>query len=599
MPAGTTGRPARHIFVAGKRIGRPWQLFPGILSGWTNYSWLPAADGSGYYWPANTSGEVDALVGSKTAEVVYRVAGGGWTESRCPIAAVERDTSGGVHMRIAQPCWTYLTARTRSSNANNCSGVGPGEFGAYTAATFIENVPGVLGMAGPVFRGATASRPGDGLLVQSGGSDSGQLKLLYLPRPGERLGQTPPAVLAVSEGLIDAANTSDLAFVGVDFKHSTWLAPSLQPDTARSGGFVEVQAGAHYVRASADGSWCGNCLGRGPAAVQLRKVWHSVISRCSVSNVGSDGVAIMEGSQHNVLSRTTFADISGSAVAIGTVNSLPPGGDCSQGAPCFGDPSLYDTNNSVTDCSTVDTAAEYRGSAAVFVGYARETTISYNDFGATPYSSVSFGWGWSLHKTTWAGSNRVTHNNMHGMMGLLGDGAAVYTLGPQGGQPCGPSFPFVANATAEPPSVIGWNFIHDAGNSTTAALDHGGLQANTHSPGGIYTDQGSTNWNVTGNVIARVDLWLDACRPGGGIGPIFIDGNWRTLSVDCQCSNCCNCSASSPNPGCDMDNMGAANNNSHCPILRTEVISGDASRWPEGTLQVVRGAGVRTEEDVM
>ena len=39
-------------------------------------------------------------------------------------------------------------------------------------------------------------------------------------------------------------------------------------------------------------------------------------------------------------------------------------------------------------------------------------------------------------------------------------------------------------------AYVAFNYIHDAGNHATALLDHGGVQEGTHSPGGVYTDQG-------------------------------------------------------------------------------------------------------------
>ena len=426
--------------------------------------------------------QVAPWIGHTGLEVVFRAAGGGWTESRCPVAAVLRQPSGGVTMRMAQPCWQWLTARLRTTNDANCSGVGGGQPGPYGAATFVENVPGVLGQAQPGCAGFWCStQPGDGLLQRDG-------RLLYLPREGEALATTPRAVLAVSEGLIVAENISELLITGLTFEYSTWRAPSLGAD-GRSGGFVEVQAGAHYTHPSPDGSWCGDCLGRGPAALLLRGARRSVISGCAVQHVGADGVAMLGGAQGNNISRTSFNDISGSAVAIGSIESCPP----TERGPCYIAPDLQDSGNSVTDCSTVDTGAEYRGSAAIFVAVARETTLSHNDIGDTPWSAIAFGWGWSLQPATWAGRNSVTRNNLHGMMRLLGDGGAVYTLGPQGGQPClsgGPDAPFPRNSSAEPPSLIAFNYIHDAGNHATALLDHGGVQEGTHSPGGVYTDQG-------------------------------------------------------------------------------------------------------------
>ena len=37
----------------------------------------------------------------------------------------------------------------------------------------------------------------------------------------------------------------------------------------------------------------------------------------------------------------------------------------------------------------------------------------------------------------------------------------------------------------------------------------------SHSPGGLYNDEGSTNWAMDRNVIVDVPIWLQGCRPGG------------------------------------------------------------------------------------
>lgn len=134
-----------------------------------------------------------------------------------------------------------------------------------------------------------------------------------------------------------------------------------------TAGFVDVQSGAHYVRSFvpsskrcglADGGYCGDCLGRGPAAITFRGVHHSTISNCSLAHVGADGIQLVDGSQDNSISYTRIWDVSSSAIAVGTIDSCPWSGP----AECFGDPSRHDSSNAITDCSTRDTGAEYRGS---------------------------------------------------------------------------------------------------------------------------------------------------------------------------------------------------------------------------------------------
>ena len=44
-----------------------------------------------------------------------------------------------------------------------------------------------------------------------------------------------------------------------------------------------------------------------------------------------------------------------------------------------------------------------------------------------------------------------------------------------------------------PPSMQQGNYIHDAGNKATAALDHDGIGEGCHCPGGLYSDEGTVN----------------------------------------------------------------------------------------------------------
>ena len=95
---------------------------------------------------------------------------------------------------------------------------------------------------------------------------------------------------------------------------------------------------------------------------------------------------------------------------------------------------------------------------------------------------------------------------------------------------------FTNTSAILPPSVQLLNYVHDAGTDETASLDHDGIGAGSHSPGGIYTDEGSvsaatvglgcecgntltvdrcceqTNWNISHNVVANVKSWLAGCR---------------------------------------------------------------------------------------
>jgi hypothetical protein len=128
-----------------------------------------------------------------------------------------------------------------------------------------------------------------------------------------------------------------------------------------------------------------------------------------------------------------------------------------------------------------------------------------------PYSAISIGWGWgrTMEKTwprmPWDSAVTIEANHIHNIMQILGDGGSIYTLGPQGAMPYpkGPSgrtYPDKSpTAPVAPPSRIIDNYIHDA---HPAGPDAPG--AGSHFPGGIYNDEGSTNWVVSGILLVVV-----------------------------------------------------------------------------------------------
>ena len=110
-------------------------------------------------------------------------------------------------------------------------------------------------------------------------------------------------------------------------------------------------------------------------------------------------------------------------------------------------------------------------------------------------AGISVGWGWGWYAFTWQGPTLIEGNHIHNHMQLLGDGAGIYTLGPEGNLPFasgpqyGPGPKYFHNVSAIlPPSVMRGNWIHDAGDRKSALLDHNGLGEGSHAPGGIYTD---------------------------------------------------------------------------------------------------------------
>ena len=165
--------------------------------------------------------------------------------------------------------------------------------------------------------------------------------------------------------------------------------------------------------------------------------------------IGSNGVSFSGGSHRNTVSRSTFSDISASAVAIGTRS----------GSVASMTEKQFDINNTVSDCTITDVANEYRGHPGILVGFSHGTTIEHNEVAYVPYTAISLGWGWSGYPHTFDGANSIVANNIHHHMQVLGDGGAIYTLGTQG------NMPFLNASTNTSailsPSMQARNWIHE------------------------------------------------------------------------------------------------------------------------------------------
>ena len=147
------------------------------------------------------------------------------------------------------------------------------------------------------------------------------------------------------------------------------------------------------------------------------------------------------GSQNNTIAHSVFTDISASAVSIGRTNTYN-----------ITNRSQHDADNTISDCQVTNVASEFHGAPGFAVFYARGTSLVHNEISMLPYTAVSIGWGWgrtmeiTWPNMPWDSANDISHNNIHDVMMMLGDGGSIYTLGPQGNVP----FPKVKHASQCP-----------------------------------------------------------------------------------------------------------------------------------------------------
>jgi hypothetical protein len=203
----------------------------------------------------------------------------------------------------------------------------------------------------------------------------------------------------------------------------------------------------------------------------------------------------------------------------------------------------------VTDCHLHGIGVEFRAGVGVLAGYTRRTTIARNEIHDVSYTGVSVGWGWGywdkhsdgrltypppdfyprFHEPTVACGNVIECNHIHHVLQKLHDGGGIYTLSMQAG------------------SVIRGNHVHDngcfsgdrferdwlVGNSTylpKADLDR--LSTIRGFPGGIYLDEASGGFTVTGNLVYNVAVPFNYHDVGmdGRCGTNRIQGNFFNIA---------------------------------------------------------------------
>jgi hypothetical protein len=282
----------------------------------------------------------------------------------------------------------------------------------------------------------------------------------------------------------------DITFSGITFAYTTWNAPTAE-------GYVDNQAGVLWDPTSRSPI-------RIPAAVQVHRGQRITFSDDTVRNLGTSGIDLADQTKDSTVYRSSVTDTSGIGVTVGEVDDYYQ----TQTA-------LMTSGNSVSDNTIQYVGQEFADSVGVLVGHSRNTTLSHNDIGYTPYSGVSIGWGWGwasscdlqakqglsqpcAHGTTYTGANHVVGNHVHSVMGELNDGGPIYTLGGQASQS-----EFTGNVLGE--CVNGCNAIyHDEGSSLWYTHDNvvksigGSLWLNLWTPT-IHDDKIVDNYTDTGN----------------------------------------------------------------------------------------------------
>ncbi|WP_285748447.1 right-handed parallel beta-helix repeat-containing protein [Lentzea sp. NBRC 105346] len=370
---------------------------------------------------------------------------GPWTEARCPVQSVDQRK-----ITMAQPCWDNSTKRPLDPDhpTRSIHEVGPGDLHAGRKPAYVENAFEFLDEPGEWYFDRKARR------------------IYYLPRPGEDLAKADVEV-PVLEKLVNVNGSKNLTFDGLRFAYATWLRPS-------SGeGLSEIQATISLTGAKAYDTQglCHRIAGgtcpfgawtKGPGNVSVEHADKVRFLNDDFVHLGAAGLDLGHGASNITVRDSVFTDISGNGVQIGDVDQPEPK-----------DPKDITHHIDVNNNHLYALPVEFRGGVAIFNGYTQHTTIAHNQIDHTAYSGISTGWGGWLDKVkepgqpNISGDNKIADNLIFDHMLVLSDGAGIYNNGATGG------------------TEISGNVVRDQ-----------------RGPGhGIYTDNGSSNITIKGNVL--------------------------------------------------------------------------------------------------
>jgi len=357
----------------------------------------------------------------------------------------------------------------------------------------------------------------------------------------------------------------NIAFQGVAFEHTTWLAPS------SNIGYADQQSGTFFNKAYQQPSdFLTSCqsgctlfeatresLGEAPAAVQVSAAASISFTADTFTHLGEVGLGIGQdgnavasgiglGASGVTADHNTFTDDAGAAIVVGgtQTNAHHPS-----------DAAMTDQNVTITNNLVNGVAEDYKDMAGILSTYVTHAVIDHNEVANLPYDGIDIGWGWGMNdaggsqdyanRGTYSFQPRYTtattlkntdasFNKIHATKKIFHDGGSLYNL------------------SANPGATFNDNYIFD-----------------NHNTVGLYLDEGSRFVTLTNNVVQDSGVWaFTNANANNNTNDNAFNTNWF-------------------NAGATQVATGAPHNNT---LNGNVQVSG--TNWPTGAQQVINQSGV-------
>ncbi|CBX93394.1 hypothetical protein IAQ61_009087 [Plenodomus lingam] len=326
--------------------------------------------------------------------------------------------------------------------------------------------------------------------------------IYYKPQNGEDMSQID-AHLGILEVLLAVGGTYDapahhIFFENINFAHSTWLRPG------EGFGYVDQQTGGYipgnitYPEFEASRQvWF-----QMPSAIQVSAANHIGFSGGRYTQLGAGGLGIGNDANAHQTGVGLGADrisITGGYFTQVMGNSITAGGNRPD-AHHPSDARMLNAHISVQDNIFYNTSSLFTSTVPIFFTYVQNSDITHNDISFIPYSGICLGYGWGMQDAggsqfyvnrgtykyfepyttpTTSLNNSIHANLIHGYGYSKTDLAGIYTLSKS-------AF-----------TTITENYAYDS-------LHYG-----------LYTDEGSNSYTITGNNFLPEGNWYN---PNQGAG---------------------------------------------------------------------------------
>lgn len=474
----------RHLYVNGIAAPRPRSEVK------VTHGWDVAADDTIEFWNlaervVTFQGEMTVYEGYRTTktgmagwrnpgdiEFVYDV---GWTHSICPVESVVQDGDQAL-IRMRMPCF------------RDCQIKGGVQIGK---PSYMENVFELM------------DTPGQWYFDRSS-------RTLYVACDAGNDIRDMDIVVPHTEQLIVLRGNPDrpvrnMIFSGLELSHTTWLRPSVE-------GHAEVQA--NLIKDPKEDRLLHSGYLKPTSAVELRTVqaieWRDNV----LHHLGCGAIDIEQGEDNRIVGNHLF-DIGGSGIQLGGFTFQ----DAHQG-----DERLRTRHTVIANNYLHEIGSDLKGSVAIIAGYTEGTVIAHNEIHDVAYSGISVGWGWGYvdmndnrfrhfapddypvyHKPSVARNNRIEFNDVHHVMRKLHDGGGIYTLSMQPESKIVGNYVYSNGADLFYDDAVFPGEVFVANSSLQEhAADHRKYSQARGYPGGIYMDEATGGFEVTGNVVHDV-----------------------------------------------------------------------------------------------